>query len=108
MRLLHALKGTNKGRPPIWVMRQAGRYMPEYRALRAKHDFLTMIHQPELATEVTLLPVRKFGFDAAILFSDILVVIEAFKLGLHFEEGRGPIIDKPIKSTQDIFELQDV
>lgn len=108
VRLLDALKGQNQGRPPVWIMRQAGRYMPEYRALRGKHDFLTMVHQPELAAEVTLLPIRKFGFDAAILFSDILVVAEAFKVGLHFEEGRGPIIERPLSTAHDVSHLPNV
>ncbi len=100
---LDALEGKNHlGRPPVWLMRQAGRYMPEYQAIRKKHSFLTMAHTPELAMEVTLLPISSLGVDAAILFSDILVIPEAMGLPLRFEEGRGPIFDRRIQSEQDI------
>ena len=75
--LLNALKCQNSGRPPVWLMRQAGRYLPQFRALRERYGFLEMCHQPELAAETTLLPIQLLGFDAAILFSDILVVPEA-------------------------------
>lgn len=102
---LDALNGKNTQRPPVWLMRQAGRYMPEYRQLRAKHSFLEMCHQPELIAEVTALPINVFGFDAAILFSDILLILEALKLGLHFDEGVGPIIDRPVRSAVDIANL---
>ncbi len=100
--LLKALHCQNSSRPPIWIMRQAGRYMPQYRTMRAKYDFLCLCHQPELAAEVTLLPIRTFGMDAAILFSDILVIAEALGRGLRFEEGIGPIIDRPIHSAKDL------
>lgn len=100
--LLDALACENRARPPIWLMRQAGRYMPEYRALREKHSFSTMYKEPELAAKVTCLPIDTFGFDAAILFSDILVMAEAFGLGLHFEEKVGPIIDNPLSTEQDV------
>lgn len=103
--LLQALGGRNEGRPPIWVMRQAGRYMPEYRSLRAKYSFIEMCHQPELAAEITQMPIRTFGYDAAILFSDILVIPEALGLGLRFEEGRGPIIERPLQSREDVANL---
>jgi len=95
-RFLDALAGRNKGRPPVWLMRQAGRYLPEYRALRARHSFLEMVHNPELIAEVTLLPFQRFAYDAAILFSDILVIPEAMDLGLRFEEGEGPIFARPV------------
>ncbi len=96
---LDALSGKNKGRPPIWLMRQAGRYMKSYRALRAKHSFLDLCHHPELVTETTLLPIRQFGMDAAILFSDILMLPEAMGFKVRFDEGIGPIIDNPL--TED-------
>lgn len=95
MPFLKALKGENRGRPPVWLMRQAGRYMSSYRALRQKHDFLTLCHEPELITEVTMLPIRQFGMDAAILFSDILMVPEAMGFKVRFDEGAGPIIENP-------------
>ncbi|MGH2637824.1 MAG: uroporphyrinogen decarboxylase [Rhabdochlamydiaceae bacterium] len=81
---LRALKREKVERPPIWIMRQAGRYLPEYRALRAQHSFQTLVHTPELAAQVTHLPVDLFGFDAAILFSDILVVGEVFGFEMDF------------------------
>jgi len=86
-------------------MRQAGRYMPQYRALREKHSFLEMCHHPALATEVTMLPIHAFGMDAAILFSDILVIPEALEVGLHFEETRGPIIESPLNCAKDVLQL---
>ena len=96
---LDALHCRNKGQVPIWLMRQAGRYMPEYRALRAKYSFLEMCHQPELIAKVTQLPITAFGMDAAILFSDILVIPEALGVGLRFEDSVGPIIDRPLKEA---------
>ncbi len=107
--LLDALKCNNhSGRPPVWLMRQAGRYMPEYRAMREKHDFLSMCHTPELAVKVTLMPIEQFDLDAAILFSDILVVPEALELGLRFDEGIGPIIERPLASSKDILNLPNI
>lgn len=100
--LLNALLCRNKSRPPVWIMRQAGRYMPEYRALREKYSFLEMCHTPELVVEVTHLPIQHFGMDAAILFSDILMIAEASGIGLHFEEGIGPIIGRPLNSAADV------
>jgi len=92
--LLQALRGEKLTRPPIWLMRQAGRYLPEYRAIRAKAGaFLDLCYNPELATEVTLQPIRRFGFDAAILFSDILVVADGLGQKVGFEEGRGPVLE---------------
>jgi len=92
--LVRALKGESLPRPPIWLMRQAGRYLPEYRASRAKAgSFLDLCYNPDFAVEVTLQPIRRFGFDAAILFSDILVVPHALGQDLRFEEGRGPLLD---------------
>lgn len=92
--LLAALRGRPTPRPPVWLMRQAGRYLPEYRAVRARvGGFLELCYAPELAEEVTLQPIRRFGFDAAILFSDILVVPHALGAGLRFVEGEGPRLD---------------
>lgn len=106
--ILDALQGQNRGRPPVWLMRQAGRYMPEYRALRSRHSFLEMVHQPELIAEVTQQPIRAFGMDAAILFSDILVIPEALGVGLRFDEGVGPIIERPLSSAADVVALPRV
>lgn len=94
-------------RTPVWMMRQAGRYLPEYRAIRSKHDFLTMCKTPELAAEVTIQPVDIIGVDAAIIFSDILVVPEAMGMELQFEEGKGgPRFPAPIRSRSAIDRLE--
>ena len=82
---------------PIWILRQAGRYLPEYRALREKHDFLSLVRTPELAAEATLLPLRRFELDAAILFSDILAPLDGLGLGLEFQPG--PVFANPIRSA---------
>lgn len=92
--IVRVLNGKVPDRPPIWIMRQAGRYLPEYRAVREKAgSFLELCYEPDLATEVTLQPVRRFGFDAAILFSDILVIPDAFGQSVRFEDGRGPLLE---------------
>ncbi|MDE3045375.1 MAG: uroporphyrinogen decarboxylase [Verrucomicrobiota bacterium] len=85
--LLEALEGMNRGRPPVWLMRQAGRYLPEYQALRKKHTLREMFFTPELAAKVTLMPLERFGVDAAILFSDITAIAPAMGLQLEFQEG---------------------
>ncbi|MFQ5728772.1 MAG: uroporphyrinogen decarboxylase [Waddliaceae bacterium] len=99
---LDALHCRNQSRTPIWLMRQAGRYIPEYRAIRQKHSFLEMCRQPELAAEITSLPIRIFGMDAAILFSDILVIPDALGVGVHFKDGTGPIIERPLNGAGDV------
>ncbi len=89
--ILRALKGEILPTPPVWMMRQAGRYLPEYRATRAQAgDFLKLCYNPELAAEVTLQPIRRYGFDAAILFADILLLPQALGAELWFETGEGP------------------
>ena len=103
--LLRALKGETAIPPPIWLMRQAGRYLPEYRAIRAKaRNFLDLCFTPELAVEVTLQPIRRYGFDAAILFSDILVVPHALGQRVWFEEGAGPRLE-PLRRIQELARL---
>ena len=97
--LLRALKCEATERPPIWLMRQAGRYMPQYRALRSKYSFLELVGTPELAAEVTMLPIDLLGVDAAILFSDILVLAEVFGFSLEFTEGKGIQLLEPKKDT---------
>jgi uroporphyrinogen decarboxylase len=93
MKLLKVLNGEPVWPPPVWLMRQAGRYLPEYRALREQAgDFLSLCLNPEFATEVTLQPIRRYGFDAAILFSDILILPMALGQGLRFAQGEGPIL----------------
>lgn len=104
-RLLRALKGVNTGRPPVWIMRQAGRYLPQFRAMRERYSFLEMCHQPELAAETTLLPIQLLDFDAAILFSDILMVPQALGVGVRFENGVGPIIERPLQNVSDCEKL---
>ncbi len=105
-RLLKALRLEPVDRPPVWLMRQAGRYLPEYRATREKAgSFLNLCKTPELACEVTLQPIDRFGFDAAILFSDILTIPDAMGLGLFFTEGEGPQFQKPLRTLEAIRQL---
>lgn len=102
-RLIRALLKQPVDKTPVWIMRQAGRYLPEYRATREKAgDFLTLCKTPELACEVTLQPLEQFDLDAAIIFSDILTIPDAMGLGLYFVEGEGPKFQKPIKTIADI------
>jgi uroporphyrinogen decarboxylase len=104
--ILDVLNHQPRSPPPIWLMRQAGRYLPEYRALREKAgDFLTLCFTPDLAAEVTLQPVRRFGFDAAILFSDILVIPHALGQAVRFAAGEGPQLD-PIANRQALMRLR--
>ena len=105
-RFLRALRLEAVDRTPVWLMRQAGRYLPEYRATRAKAgDFLTLCKTPELACEVTLQPIDRYGFDAAILFSDILTIPDAMGLGLKFLDGEGPAFERTVRSKDDIAKL---
>ncbi len=102
-RLLRALRREPVDATPVWIMRQAGRYLPEYRAVRERAgSFLKLCTTPELACEVTLQPVRRYPLDAAIVFSDILTVPDAMGLGLHFVEGEGPRFARPVRTDADI------
>ncbi len=99
---LRALRGESVSRPPVWMMRQAGRYLPEFIALRDKYDFFTRCQTPELASEITVQPIRRFGMDAAILFSDILVVPQAMNIPFEMKAGLGPYLPNPIRSQKDV------
>src|SRR5215510_3434310 len=99
--LIRTLKGETIERPPVWMMRQAGRYLPEYMALREKYGFFERCQTPDLACEITLQPVDIIGVDAAILFSDILVVPQAMGLEVELVESKGPILPQPIQTEKD-------
>lgn len=92
---------------PVWLMRQAGRYMEEYRRLRAEYDFLELCKKPDIATEITVTPVEKLGVDAAILFADILLILEPMGVGLEYSKGDGPVIHRPVRSSKDIDGLKE-
>ena len=93
---------------PIWLMRQAGRYMPEYRRLREQHDFLELCRRPDLAAEVTVTAVERLKVDAAIIFADILLPLIPMEVGLHYEKGDGPMIDRPIRTEADLERIPEV
>ena len=99
---LRALKGETVERPPVWMMRQAGRYLPEFIAIREKYDFFTRCRTPELASEITVQPIKRFGMDAAILFSDILVIPQAMNIEVEMKPGIGPWLPNPIRSQKDV------
>ncbi len=105
---LRACRREQTAFTPVWLMRQAGRYLPEYRALRARYDFLTLCKTPEAAAEVTLQPIERLGVDAAILFADILLVLEPLGVGLEFTRGEGPHIARPVRSADDVARLAPV
>lgn len=108
-KIMQVLSGETVTPPPIWLMRQAGRYLPEYRQVRSTaKGFLDLCYTPELATEVTLQPIRRFGFDAAILFSDILVIPDALDRNVRFKEGEGPLLDPIDEAGIDCLEMPDV
>ncbi|MEP6946455.1 MAG: uroporphyrinogen decarboxylase [Acidobacteriota bacterium] len=105
---IRACKRQPTERTPVWIMRQAGRYLPEYRTIRKTVDFMTLCKTPELASEVTVQPVDIIGVDAAILFSDILVIPEAMGMHLEIVESKGPIFETPIRSLDDVRNLETV
>ncbi len=105
-RFLKACRRQPTDCTPVWFMRQAGRYMPEYRRLREKHGLLTMFKTPEIAAEVTLQPVRSFSIDAAIIFADILLPLEGMGLRIEFAQGEGPVIDDPVRTRKDVERLR--
>jgi uroporphyrinogen decarboxylase len=107
-RFLRACRREAVDATPVWFMRQAGRYMPEYRAIREEHSLIEICQQPELAAEVTLQPVRALGVDAAILFADILLPAIPLGVGLEFAKGEGPILQRPVRTMEDVQNLHAV
>ena len=99
---LKALRGETVERPPVWMMRQAGRYLPDFMKLKEKYDFFTRCRTPELATEITVMPIQQIGTDAAILFSDILVVPQAMNIEVEMKPGLGPWLPHPVRSMEDV------
>ncbi|MFQ5830506.1 MAG: uroporphyrinogen decarboxylase [Candidatus Methylomirabilia bacterium] len=107
-RFLRACRREPADVTPVWLMRQAGRYMPEYRKLRARLGFLELCKNPEAAAEVTMLPVERLGVDAAIIFADILLPLEPMGVGLEFAKDEGPVIHRPVRSGKDLARLREV
>jgi uroporphyrinogen decarboxylase len=103
--LLRTLKGEQVERPPVWMMRQAGRYLPQYMELRKKYTFFERVENPELACEITLQPIDEIGPDAAIIFSDILTVPQALGIDVDLVKGKGPVMENPIKTVDDAFAI---
>jgi len=103
--LLRALNGEPLSRPPVWMMRQAGRYLPDFMKLKAKYDFFTRCQTPELATEITVMPIDQIGTDAAILFSDILVVPQAMDITVEMKDGVGPWLPNPVRSAAAVTDI---
>ncbi|MGY5354005.1 uroporphyrinogen decarboxylase [Wenyingzhuangia sp. IMCC45467] len=99
---LRALKGETVERPPVWMMRQAGRYLPEFQEIKKKYDFFTRCQTPELAAEITVQPIRRYGMDAAILFSDILVIPQAMNIEVEMKAGVGPWLPNPIRTMKGV------
>src|SRR6516225_6419168 len=104
--LLRTLKGQKTERTPVWMMRQAGRYLPDYMKLKEKYSFFERCQTPELATEITIQPIEQVGVDAAIIFSDILVVPQAMGMEVQLLEGKGPFLPDPIKKITDLDKLR--
>ncbi len=105
---LKACRQEETDRPPVWFMRQAGRYQEKYRAIRKKHSLVDICKIPEVCAEVTLLPIEQFGFDAAIVFSDIMIPLEPMGIDFEYKPGVGPIIHNPIKNVKDVHQLKDL
>ncbi len=104
--LLKALRGEQVSRPPVWMMRQAGRYLPEYQELRRKYSFFERVETPELAAEITMQPIERFGPDAAIIFSDILVIPQALGFEVTMNEGEGPRLPHPVRTAEQALAVQ--
>src|SRR5205085_11151800 len=102
---LQACRGEKTARPPIWLMRQAGRYLPEYQKLRRSRTMLEAVSTPDIAIEATLQPIRRFGFDSAILFSDLTVPFTPMGANFEIKEGVGPVVEHPIRETSDLDRL---
>lgn len=105
-RFLKACRREETDRPPVWFMRQAGRYQEKYRAIRKKHSLVEICKIPEVCAEVTLLPIQQFGFDAAIVFSDIMIPLEPMGIDFEYKPGVGPVIHNPIRSKKDVDDLK--
>ena len=105
-RLLDACLGKPVDATPVWLMRQAGRYLPEYRAIRERLSFIEMCRRPDVAAEVSLQPLARFDLDAAIIFADILLPLEGMGIGFHFAEGEGPVIERPVRASTDLDSLR--
>src|SRR5699024_2334468 len=103
--LLRTLKGEEVERPPVWMMRQAGRYLPQYMEVRKKYTFFERVEPPELACEITLQPIDELEPDAAIIFSDILTVPQALGIEVDLVENKGPVLENPIRSVDDAFAI---
>src|SRR5213079_1145 len=103
--LLRAARRERTAFTPLWLMRQAGRFLPEYRAMRERYGFLELCKNPEAAAEVTLQPIDRLGVDAAILFADILLIVEPLDVGLEFARGEGPVIRRPLRGEAQINHL---
>ena len=103
---LKALRGETVERPPVWMMRQAGRFLPEFRAMRDEYDFFTRCRTPELAAEITMMPIRRYPLDAAILFSDILVVPQAMGIDFKMVDSIGPFLETPIRTMEQVRNIE--
>ena len=100
--ILRAARGESVSRVPVWAMRQAGRYLPEFQEVRVEHEFFKVCQTPELACEVTMQPLRRFDLDASIIFSDILVIPQALGITVHMVKGKGPVFEEPIVDPEDM------